>query len=317
MNALPDIDAPIARHPIAVVAERTGLSQDVLRIWERRYAAVTPGRGPGGKRLYTDADVERLGLMHAATRAGRSVSAVAALATEANGALVQEDADARERRAPVSAATTDTEGVIGDAMGLTRALDASRLDERLRRASSVMGVASFLELIAAPLLRRLGDEWHAGRLTPSQEHLASSVLHDIAVQAMRTFAQRAGTQRVLVATPAGDRHAIGAALVGAIAAVHGWNVVYLGADLPASEIAGAALAADVRLVAVSVVYMDDRQRVLGELSALRLLLPAQVTLVAGGAGAALLVPELATMGIRVESSIEGWTAELRRHQAYA
>ncbi|NIP80239.1 MAG: transcriptional regulator, partial [Gemmatimonadetes bacterium] len=45
---------------------------------------------------------------------------------------------------------------------------------------------------------------------------------------------------MLVATPAGDRHEIGALLVAAAALGTGWDVVYLGADLPASEIAVAA-----------------------------------------------------------------------------
>ena len=55
------------RHPIAVVTERTGLSQDLLRVWERRYRAVSPTRGPGGQRLYSDADIERLQLIQKLT----------------------------------------------------------------------------------------------------------------------------------------------------------------------------------------------------------------------------------------------------------
>ena len=41
------------RHPIQVVATRTGLSKDVIRIWERRYQAITPGRSDPGRRGYT------------------------------------------------------------------------------------------------------------------------------------------------------------------------------------------------------------------------------------------------------------------------
>src|SRR4051794_32783934 len=92
------LEAPSgARHPIAVVAERTGLSQDVLRVWERRYGAVHPVRSPSGQRLYRDADVERLRLLNAATQAGRSIRHVAALSTEAISQLVNEDAAAREQ----------------------------------------------------------------------------------------------------------------------------------------------------------------------------------------------------------------------------
>ena len=116
---------------------------------------------------------------------------------------------------------------------------------------------------------------------------------------------------MLVATPAGERHTIGAALVGAAAAVAGWNVLYLGADLPARDIAEAARAAGVQVVAVSIVYVDDRDRVMREMRALRSRLAPEVTLIAGGAGASALAAELSAMGVRVESGVPGLLAELR------
>ena len=137
MKALrPPDSAASARHPIAVVAERTGLSQDVLRIWERRYGAVTPTRAPGGQRLYTDADVERLALLNAATRAGRGIGQVAGLSTDAIAALVNEDIAARERLTPAAIAAPEFEDVIGDALALARRLDAAPLNEALRRAAA-------------------------------------------------------------------------------------------------------------------------------------------------------------------------------------
>src|SRR6202035_4511197 len=85
----------VGRHPIGVVAERTGLTPDVLRVWERRYRAVEPTRTEGGQRLYSDADIERLRLMYLATGAGRGISQVARLDTEELTRLVREDAEAR------------------------------------------------------------------------------------------------------------------------------------------------------------------------------------------------------------------------------
>jgi len=314
MNALQESRPAAARHPIAVVAERTGLTQDVLRVWERRYGAVHPERGAGGQRRYTDADIERLALLHAATRAGRSIGQVAGLSTDALTALVDEDVAARARHAPPAAEPSAATEAVAASLALARTLDGTRLDEALRRTAAQLGVSAFLESVAAPLLRRVGDEWHAGRMTPAQEHLVSSVLHDIVVETMRTFSKANGAPRVLVATAAGDRHAVGAALVGAVAAVEGWSVLYLGADLPAAEIADAARAAGVRVVALSVVYVDDRARMLGELRAIRSRLPREVTLIAGGGGSGPLAAELSAMGVRVESSLAGLVAELRRER---
>ncbi|MEP7086629.1 MAG: cobalamin-dependent protein, partial [Gemmatimonadota bacterium] len=299
------------RHPIAVVSERTGLSQDVLRVWERRYGAVSPVRASSGLRLYTDDDVHRLVLIQTAMRGGRSIGRVARLPNETLTALVQDDSAARNQRAPAKTIAYAPGDVVGASLSLARMLDASALDEALRRAAVVMGMPAFLETVAAPLLRRIGDEWHAGRLAPAHEHLVTSALHDIVMAMMRSFTSRPDAPTILVTTVAGERHVIGASLVGASAALEGWNVLYLGANLPAAEIARAAKEADAQLVAVSIVYVEDSARVVDEMRDLRAQIPGNVTLIAGGAGAAMLGGELAAIGVRVESSVSGLLAELR------
>ena len=300
------------RHPIAVVAQRTGLSQDVLRVWERRYGAVTPSRSANGIRLYSDSDIERLILLRSATRAGRSIGQIAKLPTGELESLVAEDETAREKGGRPVGGPPNAGDVVGASLALARLLDASALDESLRRAAVVMGMPVFLETVAAPLLRKVGDEWHAGRLSPAHEHLVTSSLHEIVVAMMRVFTQRPGAPTVLVATSAGERHVIGAALVGAAAALEGWNVLYLGGNLPAAEIADAARSKAVRVVAVSIIYVDEPATVLEEMRALRERLPADVPLIAGGAGAVLLSQKLAALDIRVQASVSGFLGELRR-----
>jgi methanogenic corrinoid protein MtbC1/DNA-binding transcriptional MerR regulator len=301
----------VRRHPIAVVADRTGLSHDVLRVWERRYGAVMPARDASGLRLYSDDDIHRLTLIQAAMRGGRSISRVAKLPNEALAALIDDDSTMRRERAPAKRSAYDPGDVVGASLALARILDASALDEALRRAAVVMGMPAFLEAVAAPLLRRVGDEWHAGTLSPAHEHLVTSSLHDIVMAMMRAFTHRDGAPTVLVTTTAGERHVIGASLVGAAAALEGWNVLYLGANLPAQEIADSARFAGAKLVAVSMVYIEDKEQTLREMRELRERIPAGTMLIAGGAGATALAKELSAMAVRVESSVSGVLAELR------
>ena len=75
---------------------------------------------------------------------------------------------------------------------------------------------------------------------------------------------------------------LGALLAGAAAANLGWHVTYLGASLPAAEVAGAARQQRARAVALSLVYPEDDARLEGELLRLRELLPFEITLLAGG-----------------------------------
>ena len=98
-----------------MVARRTGLSADVIRAWEKRHAVVAPARTAAGRRLYSDADVERLRLIARATLTGRTVGQVAALPPEQLVALVRDEA-ARDGTAP---AATRPRGVRRRRSGVT------------------------------------------------------------------------------------------------------------------------------------------------------------------------------------------------------
>ena len=63
---------------IGAVARLTGLTDHAIRVWERRYAAVVAARAPNGRRQYTEADVQKLGLLKVLTDRGVSISRVAA-----------------------------------------------------------------------------------------------------------------------------------------------------------------------------------------------------------------------------------------------
>lgn len=293
----------VPRHPIAVVATRTGLTPDVLRIWERRYAAVQPGRSADGQRLYSDADVERLRALRRAIDAGRSIGKVARLSTAGLRKMIAEDASVSPREpSRVPAAAMDD--VVADCLVQIRALNATALDALLRRAAAAIGVAAFLERLAAPLLRRLGEEWHAGRLSIAHEHLASAVVGEVMTSAMRELASGRETARLVVATPTGERHSLGAVLVGAWAAADGWDVVFLGPDMPAEDIASAAIATNARAVAISSVYAADRRHLVREMRTLRERLPANITLLVGGAAASTVAQQLQAAGIHVAHSLD-------------
>lgn len=307
----------LARHPIAVVAERTGISQDLLRIWERRYAAVQPARTQGGERLYSDADVERLRLIDRAIAGGRRIGQVARLADPELTALVDADRAAAGRRAP-QAGAVDLEAsteLIDAAMADVEALDGRALDELLRRTLAMHGTEGFVMRVAVPLLRRIGDEWHAGRLTIAEEHLASAVVESVVLDAMRAMRAAHGSPALLVATPSGSRHVIAAALAGALAASDGWHVTFLGGDLPVREIAASARARNVQAVALSMLYAEHEEEIVGALRTLRDALPAQVPLIVGGAALAPVAAQLRQSGIVVGHTLSDLRAALRDARA--
>jgi MerR family transcriptional regulator, light-induced transcriptional regulator len=307
-------ELPTGRHPIGVVAERTGLSPDLLRVWERRYRAVEPLRAFDGQRLYSDTDVERLRLLRLATLSGRSIRQVAQLPTDELTRLVREDEAARQRvvqwedRAVPASAAEDVER----ALELARAVDGPALESLLRRTTAALGVPLFLDEVVVPLLRRMGDEWKAGRLAVAQEHLATAIIQRVLEGTIHFLVAPHGAPNLLVATLSGEQHKIGALLAATAAAAEGWRVTYLGPDLPAGEIATAAVAAGARVVGVSIVHVAEPERVLAELRTVRTRLPASMPLLAGGAGAVALAPALNGSGIHVVADLSELRSALRR-----
>lgn len=294
-----------ARHPIRVVAERTGLTPDVLRAWERRHGVVVPGRSEAGQRLYSDADIERLGLLVKATHAGRSVGQTASLSVSELRQLVAEDAERGSIRPTPALEYRER------AFSAVAALAPEQLQAVLRSALLSLGAQGFLDDVVTPLLRRIGDAWHGAEIGIAHEHAASAVVRGELGWLVEALEVPAGAPRAVVACLPRERHELGAMLAAATAAHAGWRVAYLGPDLPAAEIAGTAAGQRADIVGVSVVTAEDVTATRLELQALRRDLPPGTTLLTGGAGVSSLGP--LGDGITIVRDLAHWRVLLRAH----
>ncbi len=73
------LETPTQTFRIGAVSRLTGISTDLIRVWERRYAVVNPIRTESGNRLYTHDDITRLALIKQLLEAGDAIGAVAPL----------------------------------------------------------------------------------------------------------------------------------------------------------------------------------------------------------------------------------------------
>jgi MerR family transcriptional regulator, light-induced transcriptional regulator len=303
-----------------VVTRRTGLSADRLRAWEKRYEVVKPSRSRSGRRLYSDDDIERLRVLYRATLAGRSIGQVAELSTEALTALVRHDAeaDAEAERASEGAQRSEliapraVAGYLGDCVRAVERLDAPALDAALRLAAVALPAAAFLDALVVPLLEQVGTRWRVGTLRPVHGHLASAALRRVLDRMIESASSPLATANLVVATPTGQVHEFGALLVAATAAAEEWRVTYLGADLPADDIAEAAAETRAWGVAVSVVSPAGDPALAAELRQLRTALPKGVVLMVGGAASAAHGAVLDEIGAVRLDDLEDFRVQLRK-----
>jgi DNA-binding transcriptional MerR regulator/methylmalonyl-CoA mutase cobalamin-binding subunit len=280
-------------HPIKVVARRTGLTPHVIRVWERRYQAVTPQRTETNRRLYSEDDIEQLRLLRQATLAGHSIGQIATYSTEKLRELLADDAVyATAPSGPLSrllppreASTRPVEYFIQESVAAIEKLDERALERTLALADMELSQPVVMDEVIVPLMVKLGDWWRDGAARAAHEHMASAVVRTQLSNMRMTHAPREGAPDFVVTTPHGQHHEIGAQLAALVAAAEGWRVTYLGPNLPAPEIAAAVQLREARVLGLSICFPPEDPGVVNELRQLRRLLPPSTTVLIGGMSA--------------------------------
>jgi MerR family transcriptional regulator, light-induced transcriptional regulator len=214
---------------IGELSRRLGVSDHVLRAWERRYGLLRPVRSAGGFRLYSEADLDRVRRMQAHLAQGLSAAQAARAAID----------DERAVRT-----TTDTgeaphrDGLADAADALTVALD--QFDEPaahavLDRLLSALTVETVLRDVVLPYLRELGERWQRGEVSVAQEHFASNVIRGRLASLGRGWGHGHGPLAILACVP-GELHDIPLLAFGIVLNRNGWRIGYLGANTPLDDV---------------------------------------------------------------------------------
>lgn len=97
-----------------------------------------------------------------------------------------------------------------------------------------MGVEALYGQVIAPAMWRIGSLWEEGAITVADEHLATALTHRVMASAYgSTFGRAASrTGRILLAAVEGEQHALGLRMAADILELGGYEVIYLGGDVP-------------------------------------------------------------------------------------
>ncbi len=273
-----------AKHPMGVVTRRTGLRPEVIRAWERRHGAIEPSRTPGNRRLYTDADIERLLLIRRALDSGFQIGNVASLENEEIQRLFAgAEVIPFERRVGPEANRIDHH--IHECLERIMDLDDEGLERQLEAASVELSRIDLLDRLLVPLMMEVGNACAEGRLRIANEHLASVVARSFLDSMRGAFPTSDTAPAIVVTTPVYQHHELAAMIVAAAARSEGWRATYLGANLPAEEIAASAHKRRARAVALSITWPENDANLDRDLKKLGRVLSNDVVIIAGGRAA--------------------------------
>jgi MerR family transcriptional regulator, light-induced transcriptional regulator len=116
-------------------------------------------------------------------------------------------------------------------------------------------VAELIEKVLVPPLRRIGQDWHDGKLSIWVEHRASAIAERILGEvAPRPRGRRRGS--VMVAAVSGDRHTLATTMAAVTLRENNWMVHHLGADMPPDELVRFCDEHDVDVAVITLVNPD-------------------------------------------------------------
>jgi methanogenic corrinoid protein MtbC1 len=257
---------------IAALTHRTGVPPDTIRKWERRYSVLRPVRTAGGQRRYSELDVARIEWLKARLEEGYRIGEAATLLGSGYPVV------AGTQRELVSALVEAT--VRADVNGLARLVE---------QALSAPSIEDAFVGSLTPALAEVGALWEQGTIGIAQEHLATGTVRS-ALQRLLSDPRGGLRGTAVLACAPGEHHEIGLLMLAVLLRADGWQVAYLGADIPCADALALAEAIDARALCVSATLATSAQVLTEALSGEQV--PAGLTVVIGGAGA----PSRGTLG---------------------
>ncbi len=225
----------IPTYNLKAVIYETGLTPATLRAWERRYGLLKPQRSPGGHRLYTRAEIEMLKWLVERQAEGLSISHAIEMWRQQDGSPALRT-PSYSVLMPVPTSGTMLDQLRSSWVTACLAYDEQAAEQALVQAMALASPEAVCSELLQKGLAEIGEGWAKGTVSVQQEHFASALV----VRRLNTLIAGAPAPTrpvsLLAACPPGETHDLALLMLAFILRWHGWEVVYLGPDVPLARL---------------------------------------------------------------------------------
>ena len=220
---------------IKVVLNQTGIAADTLRAWERRYGLPVPQRTSGGHRLYSDRDIATIKWLLAKQEEGLSISRAVDLWNETIASGTDPLADSQPKNnIPVD--NLNIEALRREWLTACFNYNTVAAEQILNQAFAAHSIEIACTEIIMRGLYEVGEYWHKGSASVQQEHFASGLATRRLEALISATPSPTRNETIVLACPPNEWHAFPLLLTNLLLRRRGWNVVYLGANVPTARI---------------------------------------------------------------------------------
>lgn len=225
------------------VVTMTGIPADTIRVWERRYQVVEPFRTSANLRRYSAAQIARLSTLKKLVDSGHRI-----------GDVVDLDEAEVDRLIHLSVPNAESTQSVDRYLELVSGYEYRASARYLNRLALMSPSLDFVLHFVVPTLREVGIRWERGEMNIAHEHLVSSQMRSLIGTLLLRVDSHRFAKTVVVATPSGHHHEFGALIGALICAIRGYDVVYLGANVPVSLICEVVKEREAQYLLLSLVH---------------------------------------------------------------
>lgn len=261
------------RLPINAVERETGVSKELLRMWERRYHFPTPDRDDQGDRIYPQDQVNKLRLLRRLIDAGFRPGKIIALDIPDLENLLRSQNKSQPDIAPE---------IEKELIDILKSKDPHRVREYLSHQMVKLGLQTFILDFLRHANFIVGDTWMRGLIEVHEEHLYTEQIQSLIRTAITSLRVTSNPPHIMLTTAPDENHTLGLLMVEAMMRLDNVDAICFGAKMPVRDIAQAVQKHKMNIVALSFSASYPTSKAIEFLEELRFRLPLSIDIWAGG-----------------------------------
>ena len=203
----------------------TGITKFVLRTWENRYDYLRANRSKTNIRIYTDDMIVRALNTNYLLEAGYKISKISKISEIEITKIVEE--------IKVNKIDGKENYYINQIIISTLEFSTSKFNEVFEEGVLDYGILDFYEKVVLTTLDKIGILWLTNKVSPSQEHFLSENIKQKLIVASDIYLNQENIKQTwLLFLPENEFHEIGLLFARFLLIKSGFNVIYLGSNLP-------------------------------------------------------------------------------------
>lgn len=261
------------RLPINAVERETGVSKELLRMWERRYHFPAPDRDDQGDRIYPLDQVAKLRLLRRLIDAGFRPGKIIGMTSDDLETLL------RTQNKPSREISPEVEAELIEVL---QSRSTGQIKDYLSHQMTRMGLESFIIHFLQSANFIVGDAWMRGIIEIPDEHLYTEQVQSLIRNAISNLRAATNAPRIMLTTAPEENHTLGLLMVEAMMRIDNIDAICFGPKMPVRDIVQAATKHKMNIVALSFSASYPTAKAIEFLEEVRFRLPLSIDIWAGG-----------------------------------